>query len=387
MSRLVVVLAIVFLFGSPAAAAGRQSEHWTVTQLTGDARVIHPGFQAASLKINMELAPGDALVTGKSGRATLVHGKDYILVAPNSELKLPAGQPSGFTRVIETMGSILFKVEHTAVPHFAVETPMLAAVVKGTTFNVVVDQQRTSVEVIQGIVQVSAYKGGMTRLIEGGHAVAIDPREPAKLFDANKADSSPATEIKLPASGWTTTGSISKQTGGLISAEMDMRPIPVTTELLNAVEPVVSPSVALGASGPVNVAIATAPRGSISATVQAPVAGPVTGTISSVTSGSVTVPGVATPVAGVPSATAPAVTVTFVPSPPAAISVGTNPTSTIAAVTAPAVTVPTLGVSNGTVPGVTPSAVTTPALSVPAVATPVLTVPLIAPPAIPLLGH
>ena len=65
------------------------------------------------------------------------------MVAPRSELRLPAApQPSGFTRVVQTLGTMLFKVRHTGTPHFAVDTPMLAAVVKGTTFTIVVDKDR-----------------------------------------------------------------------------------------------------------------------------------------------------------------------------------------------------------------------------------------------------
>src|SRR5438270_2385507 len=120
---------------SPAAAAGSPQAYWVVTQLSGDARVIRPGLQPASLKVNGELASGDTLLTGPTGRATLVRGADYIVIAPASELKLPSQpQPAGFTRVFQMLGTMMFKVQHTGIPHFAVDTPMLAAVVKGTTF-------------------------------------------------------------------------------------------------------------------------------------------------------------------------------------------------------------------------------------------------------------
>ena len=142
-------LSLVFV--SPAWAGAAQADRWVVTQLSGDARVVHPGLEPASLKLNSQIAPGDTLLTGPTGRATLVHGGDYILVAPRSELRLPSGaQPSGFTRVIENLGTMLFKVKHTGIPHFSVDTPMLAAVVKGTTFTVVVEQHRSAVQVIRG---------------------------------------------------------------------------------------------------------------------------------------------------------------------------------------------------------------------------------------------
>src|SRR5919107_2347666 len=95
-------ISLFFLVASPAEAADRAGNNWTVTQLSGDARVVHPGAQPASVKVNGELAPGDTLLTGPSGRATLVRGGDYIIVSPHSELRLPsAAQPDGFTRVIQ----------------------------------------------------------------------------------------------------------------------------------------------------------------------------------------------------------------------------------------------------------------------------------------------
>ena len=407
MSKLAIAALLVFVIGGQASAAGKQSDHWMVTQLTGEARVIHPGLQSASLKVNAEIAPGDTLVTGNSGRATLVHGRDYILVAPNSELKLPKGaQPSGFTRVIESLGSILFKVEHTAIPHFAVETPMLAAVVKGTTFNVVVNEQRTSVEVIQGIVQVSAFQGGMTRLVEGGGIVAVEPRNPATLFDVNKPAAAPPIGIKVAASGWTGTGSVSKLTGGLISAETATRPILVTTELLEAVEPPASPPVALAASVPFNVAVSPSASGGSSAGVHAPVAGSVTITTPSAATSSVSAPSVTTPAVSVPSVsipstasspvttpavTVPAVTVPAVTTPVVTVPAVTVPAVTVQAVTTPVVTVPAVTVPAVTTPTVTVPAitvpVTTPTVTVPAITVPVVTVPPITLPSIPLLGH
>lgn len=399
MSKLAIASVLVFLVGGQASAAGKKSDHWMVTQLTGEARVIHPGLQSASLKVDAEVAPGDTLVTGNSGHATLVHGRDYILVAPNSELKLPTGaQPSGFTRVIESLGSILFKVEHTAIPHFAVETPMLAAVVKGTTFNVVVDEQRTSVEVIQGIVQVSAFEGGMTRLVEGGGIVAVEPRNPATLFDVDKPAAAPSsTSIKISASGWTGTGSVSKLTGGLISAETATRPILVTTELLEAVEPAASPSVAVAASVPVNVSVSSAASGGTSASVHAPVVGSVTITTPSVTTSSVSVPSVTTPAVSVPSVSVPSAAVSPVSTPAVTVPAVSVPVVTVPAVTVPAVSVPVATVPAATVPVVATPTVTVPAItvppvttsvvSIPAVTAPPVTVPPISLPSIPLLGH
>src|SRR5579884_2077537 len=69
-----LILSLNLLFVSAAWSGTPKPDKWLVTQLSGDARVVHPGFHAASLKVNEEIAPGDTLLTGPTGRATLIHG-------------------------------------------------------------------------------------------------------------------------------------------------------------------------------------------------------------------------------------------------------------------------------------------------------------------------
>src|SRR5688500_20206243 len=54
----------------PALAGGSKADRWIVSQLSGDARVVHRGVQPASLKVNSALAPGDVVITGEIGRAS-----------------------------------------------------------------------------------------------------------------------------------------------------------------------------------------------------------------------------------------------------------------------------------------------------------------------------
>jgi hypothetical protein len=222
--RLILIIISAFaLMSSPAFAKDARTAAWIVSQLSGDARVVHPGLRPAALRAQARLAPGDIVVTGVTGRATLTRGGDYIIVAPRSELRLPSmPESNGFTRVIQSLGTMLFKVRHTGVPHFSVDTPMLAAVVKGTTFTVIVDQNRSAVQVIQGAVQVTATDGGMSRLVEGGKTVFIDRAAPKLLIDADQrspaATSSPTAGVRLNGSQKPSVASIANLTGGLIQS-------------------------------------------------------------------------------------------------------------------------------------------------------------------------
>jgi FecR protein len=118
--------------------------------------------------ITSQLKPGDTIRTGRNGRVLLVRGEETILVAPNSVIGLPRRRRTGLaTTILQQAGSILLEVEKQNVKHFEVETPYLAAVVKGTQFSVTVDRERTSVSVLRGQVEVSDFKSGQ---IAQGHA-------------------------------------------------------------------------------------------------------------------------------------------------------------------------------------------------------------------------
>ena len=75
---------------------------------------------------------------------------------------------------MQKAGSILLEVEKKNVKHFEVETPYLAAVVKGTQFRVTVNADTTSVDVIRGQVQVADFKSGqIAQVMPGQHATAF----------------------------------------------------------------------------------------------------------------------------------------------------------------------------------------------------------------------
>ena len=88
---------------------------------------------------------------------------------------LPAEKKEGLsTTIMQQAGSILLEVEKRNVKHFEVETPYLAAVVKGTQFRVTVNATGTSVDVIRGQVEVADFKSGqIAQVMPGQHATAF----------------------------------------------------------------------------------------------------------------------------------------------------------------------------------------------------------------------
>jgi hypothetical protein len=131
--------------------------------------------QQASLKQEDVLKPGDTVRTGRTGRVLLKRGEEMIMVSPNSVVGVPAQNKEGLsTTIMQQAGSILLDVEKRNVKHFEVETPYLAAVVKGTQFRVTVNAGKTTVDVVRGQVEVADFKSGqIAQVMAGQQATAF----------------------------------------------------------------------------------------------------------------------------------------------------------------------------------------------------------------------
>jgi hypothetical protein len=165
-----ITAAFVLAVASSAFAADDGS--WSVKKSSGEVWMGTPGVQQASVKTDELLKPGDTIRTGRNGRVLLVRGEESILIAPNSVVGLPAEKKEGLsTTITQQAGSILLEVEKKNVKHFEVETPYLAAVVKGTQFRVTVSASGATVDVVHGKVEVSDYKSGqIAQVMPGQHA-------------------------------------------------------------------------------------------------------------------------------------------------------------------------------------------------------------------------
>jgi hypothetical protein len=150
------------------SVASAQDDQWRVSKASGEAWIGNGGVQLVSVTQTTALRPGDTVRTGRNGRVLLVRGAESILVSPNSSISLPQTGRAGMTTVIQQAGSILLDVEKRNVQHFEVDTPYLAAVVKGTQFRVSLVAGRAKVDVVRGQVQVSDFRSGQFALVMPG---------------------------------------------------------------------------------------------------------------------------------------------------------------------------------------------------------------------------
>lgn len=193
-SVLLLFLALVVFGGMRSALAG--DDTWSIVETKGDVQVLRAGFQPVALTEGIVLRPGDRIVTTGNGRAIITRGQDTIIVAPDSEIGLPALKRPGWgTRIIQEIGTIFLKVESSAERRFEVETPVLAAVVKGTRFTVSANPMGAAVHVLEGAVEVSAFASQQTGMVTPGQTARLDSSPGSRLeIDGNDAPAGKASD-------------------------------------------------------------------------------------------------------------------------------------------------------------------------------------------------
>lgn len=152
-----LVLAIIFL----PQFAEAQERAWKVTKWSGAVTWTTAAGQTSTALDGAVVGPGDRLVTGANGRVMMSRGSDTLVMSENSTLQVPASEVAGSTpTIVQTRGRVSYDVEPRPVQHFIVETPHLAAVVKGTQFIVSSEQAASSVRVTRGLVEVADFRSG-----------------------------------------------------------------------------------------------------------------------------------------------------------------------------------------------------------------------------------
>jgi ferric-dicitrate binding protein FerR (iron transport regulator) len=88
-------------------------------------------------------------------------------------MRLPVAEsPNRIVQMIQDFGSALFKIEKKSTPHFGVQTPYLAAVVKARRSR---DGRGddAKVKVSEGAVEVSTLDGGASDLVTPGSLAMV----------------------------------------------------------------------------------------------------------------------------------------------------------------------------------------------------------------------
>jgi hypothetical protein len=159
------VFALSAVFEAEAAEAG----NWVVASAEG--AVTIDGNAAGSSVATV--GHGAVIETGADGNVVLTRPGDSITVFPNSKMSVPAGDNGGEPGILQTLGKLLFRMESRESRDFRIDTPYLAAAIKGTTFTVEVDDDDATVEVEEGSVLVTANRSGQSTYVGAGGRASV----------------------------------------------------------------------------------------------------------------------------------------------------------------------------------------------------------------------
>ncbi|UES41595.1 hypothetical protein GFC08_24170 [Roseibium aggregatum] len=165
------MIAALVLF--PAAA---NASDWVVKRVSGIVYFVAPGVEAFRVKKGMVFEKGYTIGTRTGARALIGRGSETIAVGPNTTFAMSTFRSNGAkTTLLQRKGTIEVDVEKRQQPHFTVETPFFAAVVKGTRFEVNVQGKQARVSVERGVVAVEDFASGDRVDLTAGQAAASAP--------------------------------------------------------------------------------------------------------------------------------------------------------------------------------------------------------------------
>lgn len=168
---LVAALAVFVSLSMPADAAGGP---WTIVSVDGAAKIVAGAGAAQQPVVGQPITAGIVIETGADGTVVLARRGDSIFVTPNSRMSIPAGLGGKEPGVLQSLGKLLFRMESRESRDFEITTPYLAAAIKGTTFTVEVDDHAASVNVEEGLVQVTATVSGDMAFVGAGERAEVD---------------------------------------------------------------------------------------------------------------------------------------------------------------------------------------------------------------------
>lgn len=173
---LVLVAALCIMTPAGQRAAAQERTPWVV--LTSQGQVAQQKADGTEIPAEpgATLAEDTPIKTGADGKLVLAHGNDRVTVSANSAFSIPRdADPATSPSILQTLGTLLFKVEHTPGRRFEIQAPYLAAVVKGTVFTVTVSETGNSVHVAEGAVEVTAAVSREVAVVHPGQTALVPP--------------------------------------------------------------------------------------------------------------------------------------------------------------------------------------------------------------------
>src|SRR3569833_340636 len=177
LSSRLTILALLLLGSVTASFA----DDWTAAKLRGSVFQYVDG-QWIRLERGMIVPDDRPIQTLGEGHVLFTRGKETIDVGPATQIRIidrgTAAKPA--TTVSQYFGTVSIEAQVEDVQHFTVQTPYLAAVVKGTKFTVSASKVGTDVSVERGHVAVEDRHDHTHVLLAVGQSAGVDVRRDDK---------------------------------------------------------------------------------------------------------------------------------------------------------------------------------------------------------------
>lgn len=189
LSRGFLTAAAILAISTLAASA----DDWTAAKLRG--RVLQlVDQQWQPLERGDTVPDGRVIRTTGGAQVQLTRGAETVEVESNTQIQI-FDKPTGgkpYTTVKQYFGTIAVEAEVEKVQHFAVQTPSLAAVVKGTKFTVKSGATGASVSVQRGHVAVTDKNDKSHVTLSVGQEALIDATKTGGAIEVSGSGPLPA---------------------------------------------------------------------------------------------------------------------------------------------------------------------------------------------------
>lgn len=243
-----IALGVSLHAGAFAADAGTPQD-LVIADLKGDVRLSVRGEPRAAQKGNTVDLPA-TIRTGRASAIELHQGQTTVAAGADTQLDIPATAVRGelLERVVQSRGNTFYSVAKRGAKKFRVETPYLVAVVKGTQFNVAVQDDAATVSLFEGRLEIRSADGSDVVNLEAGEiairrasdtrirVLRMDTGEPVARSESSAGGGGPAVasrgENAVSADGATVTNT--SRTAPVVSVGRDpiaMLPVDIRTNV------------------------------------------------------------------------------------------------------------------------------------------------------------
>lgn len=211
LNRMLTLLGLIVAMSSGLGSAAL-ADDWVAVKLRGQVLQLVEGDWAKLQR--GDVVPDDRVIRALgNGRVDLQRDAEVISLGGNTQIQIRDKAGKRFTTVQQHFGTVEIEAEVRNVQHFAVETPFLAAVVKGTHFIVKTSKTGSSVKVTRGRVEVSDNESGAHVLVPAGQQATVSATGEISVSGRGASSTPVVSANGQVISGSTTTGGVTAAVG------------------------------------------------------------------------------------------------------------------------------------------------------------------------------